>query len=197
MAACFSTAYLPPVSWFREALKYDSIQIEACESWQKQSYRNRAYVLGPQGPLMLNIPVDHRTTGGSINQVEISYVQDWQHRHWLAIRSAYGTAPFFESLAVELEPFYRQKTELLIDLNEQLIKLILTWLQADLHLEYTRSWQEIRNEDFREQIHPKRRTVEEQAYPQVFSDKLGFTPNLSVIDLIFNDGRAAYDYLVA
>ncbi len=73
MRACFSTAYLPNAAWFREALKHQSILIETQESWQKQSYRNRTYILGPNGPLMLNIPVDHNTTKGSIDQVEISY----------------------------------------------------------------------------------------------------------------------------
>jgi hypothetical protein len=195
MEACFSTAYLPPAVWFREALKYDRIAIEARESWQKQSYRNRAYILGPQGALMLNIPVNHETTGSSIDEVRISYDQDWQHRHWQAIRSAYGTAPFFESLAVELEPFYMEKTDLLLEFNHRLIELILNWLQADLLIENTREWSEFRHNDFREHFHPKRQAPEQLPYPQVFSDKIGFTPNLSVLDLIFNEGRAAFDYL--
>jgi hypothetical protein len=197
MDGCFSTAYLPPVSWFKEALQYDSILIEAHESWQKQSYRNRAYILGPQGPLMLNIPVDHETTGSSIDQVRISYREDWQHRHWQAIRSAYGSSPFFESLAVELEPFYQQRTELLLDLNSKLIRLILNWLQANISIEYTPEWSAVRDQDFREHFHPKRQASPQLPYPQVFSDSIGFTPNLSVIDLIFNEGRGAYDYLIA
>lgn len=196
MKACFSTAYLPNVAWFREALKHKSILIETQESWQKQSYRNRTYILGPNGPLMLNIPIDHNTTKGSIDQVEISYTGNWQHRHWQAILSAYGSAPFFESLALELEPFYKIKTERLLDFNNKILHLILSWLQSDLGLESTTEWQADRDLDLRGQFHPKNKTEPQLPYPQVFEEKQGFISNLSVIDLIFNEGRSAYDYLV-
>ena len=146
---------------------------------------------------MLNIPVDHNSTGGSIDEVRISYHQDWQHRHWQAIRSAYGSSPFFESLAVELEPFYQEKSEFLFDLNLRLLKLLLNWLQTDLRIVFTNSWQQDRELDFRESIHPKIEEPKGILYPQVFSEERGFVSNLSVLDLIFNEGRAAYDYLVA
>lgn len=196
MQACFSIAYLPPVHWLRAALKQDQILIEACESWQKQSYRNRTYIAGPQGKLMLNIPVDHSTTGGRIDEVSISYSENWQHRHWQAILSAYGTAPFFESLAVELESFYSRKAENLFDYNLQLLELIFNWLQVDPDFALTTDFRQEYPQDFRHSIHPKQSLPTYHPYPQVFDDKLGFIPGLSVLDLIFNEGPAAYDHLV-
>lgn len=196
MRACFTTAYLPTIAWFQEALKYPSILIEARESWQKQSYRNRSYILGPNGPMMLNIPVDHQSTSGTIDEVKISYTENWQHRHWQAILSAYGSAPFFESLSVELEVFYKNQTDYLLEYNNQLLKLILSWLQYEIDYDLTKDWHAEHTLDQRERFHPKRQAEIMAPYPQVFDEQLGFTPNLSVIDLIFNEGRWALDYLV-
>ena len=197
MTPCFSTSYLPCISWMKEALRSESIQIESKESWQKQSYRNRSYILSPQGKMMLNIPVDHSSTAGPIDEVRISYAENWQHRHWQSIISCYGTAPFFEPLISELEPFYSKNWEYLLDFNSELLHLIFNWLQVQPQMALTTEWHSDLEADFREKFHPKKPLENHKSYPQVFSSSLGFTPDLSVIDLIFNEGRAAYDYLVA
>ncbi len=197
MTGVFSTAYLPPISWMQAALRCDEILLEKHESWQKQSYRNRCYILGPAGPQFLNIPVVNNSNKKQIATVEISYTENWQHTHWQAIKSAYGTAPFFEVLAPELEPFFRQQTHRLWDWNLELIRLLLDWLQVDIPLRETTQWSADQPNDFRESFHPKMPLQGTfPAYPQVFDDQLPFASNLSVIDLLFNEGPAAYDYLI-
>ncbi len=196
MTGHFSTAYLPPIDWFRHALGCNTICLEQYESWQKQTYRNRCYILGPNGVQMLNIPILHNEHKGVIGTVEISYVENWQRTHWQAIKTAYGSAPFFEILGPELEEFYSRKITRLFDWNLQLIKLILNWLVVDKDITLAESWQPVVQNDFREAFHPKRKSESSfTAYPQVFTIEGGFAPNLSIIDLLFNEGPAAFDFL--
>lgn len=197
MSVLLSTAYLPPVEWFQHVLQHSSVGIEKFESWQKQSYRNRCYIMGANGKQMLNIPVDGNSKKMTIGNVKISYEQNWQHTHWQAIQSAYGASPFFEILGPELQEFYSKKEEYLFDWNAQMIQLMFDWLQVDIQLIPTNTWQAEAKNDFRETIHPKKpMTTECKRYPQVFDDSLGFIPNLSIIDLLFNEGPAAYDFLI-
>lgn len=196
MLGVFSTAYLPPINWFAGLLQYDAIAIERHESWQKQSYRNRCYILGPNGAQMLNIPVVHTGQKKSIEQVQMNSDENWRNSHWQAIKTAYGSSPFFEILGPELEEKYRNGESNLLGWNTDLIKLMLNWLQCDLELDYTAEWKVELSNDHRESFHPKRPLgINSPPYPQVFNQKLEFVPNLSILDLLFNEGPAAYGYL--
>jgi len=196
MSVCFSTAYLPPIAWFRALKAFEEVQLEAWESWQKQTYRNRCYILGPNGPQMLNIPILHNENKNRMGTVEISYAQNWRHTHWQAIQSAYGNAPFYEVLATSFEAVYREKPKRLFDLNLKLIELCLGWLRMETNIKSTSVWEPDYETDLREEFHPKKaRSGNFPRYPQVFDDQQDFTPNLSILDLLMNEGPAAYDYL--
>ncbi len=196
MRGHFSTAYLPPITWWAKSLQYSEVCLERHESWQKQSYRNRCYILGPNGRQMLNIPILHNENKSSMGTVEISYDENWQHTHWQAMKTAYGSAPFFEILGPELQELYSKKIPRLFDWNRELITLMLNWLQVDIEITTTESWKPILKNDHREDFHPKKKGNQEfKPYPQVFDDRREFEPNLSIVDLLFNEGPAAFDYL--
>ena len=199
MTGLFSTAYLGPISYYKDLLSCSKIRIEYHESWQKQSYRNRCYIDSPNGALMLNIPVEHPGGKQLINDVKISYQDNWPVKHWQAIQTSYNGAPFFEVLGPDLKDILDQKPVFLIDLNLKLQQMLFSWLRVDSKIAQTETWQANMNTgvDFRDSHHPKRDSGKAlNPYPQVFDHKHGFTSNLSVIDLLFNEGPASYDYLM-
>lgn len=198
MKGLFSTAYLPPVSYFRSLIHCDEVYVEARDHWQKQTYRNRCRIAGPNGLQSLNIPIVHNDSRSELYQVEISYAENWPQKHWQSIQTAYSSSPFFEILGPELKAVYEQRPQRLYDLNDQLLRMVLDWLQFPLSIQATGEWVRDPRElhDFREAFHPKKSLNEAvPVYPQVFDDKHGFIADLSIIDLLFNEGPAAFGYL--
>ncbi len=193
----FSLAYWGPIDYYSKLIKQEKVCFEQCESFPKQSYRNRCYIDSPNGKLMLNFPVDH-SSKDYIKDTRIKRNENWQQKHWQAFKSSYGGSPFFDALAPEIEAFYKKEWIYLLDLNIECHKLISKWLVLKIDFDLSKDWQlELDDEiDFRDAFHPKIPSpVESQNYPQVFSHKHGFIQNLSVLDLLFNEGPAAYDHL--
>ncbi|MBR1872969.1 MAG: WbqC family protein [Bacteroidales bacterium] len=210
-----SIAYFPPVSWFA-ALARDFalsacgahpsvVYLEACENYQKQSWRNRCRIYGASGPENLNVPVVHE--GGTfklpITQIRVDYTEPWVVRTERAIASAYESSAFFEYYRDDIFAILDSRPETLWDLDLTLIRYFLakTGISADLRptTEYLRPGAE----DLREAIHPKRPDTVlrdlglEKPYFQVFARKYGFIPNLSIMDLLFNEGPSSILYLKA
>lgn len=193
-----STAYLAPIEYYTKLLSHDRIRVEQYDHYIKQTYRNRCTIAAPDGPLALTVPIIKPATPKCImRDIRISDHGNWRHLHWNAIESAYNHTPFFEYYKDDFRPFYEQKYEFLIDYNEALCQLICS--QIDIQPNMTRTTSYLtdfkENEaDFREIIHPKKNfLLEDQTfypipYYQVFQEKLGFLPNLSIIDLLFNMG---------
>lgn len=240
MPKLLSTAYFPPVSYFAAmaqemgglvlrrpqadgnqerqaaapALTPAVIYIEACENFQKQSYRNRCYFYGADGIQSLQVPILHE--GGThkqpISEIRIDWSKPWLLQHKRAIISAYRTSAYFEYYQDELFAILDNQPEKLFDLNMALIRFFIekTGLAIDLRTteEYSRGGQILTSdgsiatcEDLRDTIHPKRDNsiIEDlglkKPYFQVFSQKHGFQSDLSIMDLLFNEGPESICYL--
>ena len=177
------SAYLPPISWFAHLLTGEPIFIEQYENFQKQTIRNRCTIDSPNGPLHLTIPIDKSnfTAGGKclMKDVRISTHSDWQHQHWYALETTYFNSPFFEYLQDDFRPFYEKKWDFLMDFNEALIAKCCELLDIHPSLQRTETYRGI----------APITDILSKPYYQVFQQKHGFLPNLSVIDLIFNMGN--------
>ena len=197
-----STAYLAPVQYFTKLLKYNNISIEAHENFIKQTYRNRCNIYGANGILSLSIPVKKDAHKIVIKDLLIDYSTNWRKLHWKSIESAYSSSPFFEYYADDFIPFYRKKYKYLLEFNHEIQEMIIGNLEIEVNINYTKEYQfanDLLIDDFREKIHPKKNISDKdfkiQKYNQVFIDKHGFIPNLSILDLLFNEGTNAINLL--
>lgn len=193
--------YLAPVSWFMTLTQHADreILIESFEHFPKQTYRNRTSIFGANGRLDLYIPVQKgKGIHTVMKDVRISHHADWQRLHWMSLQTAYRSSAYFEFYEDDLAPFYEKKHTFLLDYNWQLTALILKLLKLDIALKSSESYETnyAPDMDFRDRIHPKKPPVQVvQAYRQVFSDRFGFLPDLSIVDLLFNHGPQSIRYL--
>ncbi len=195
-----SIAYLPPIEYFA-FLVANNVTIDACERYQKQSYRNRATIINGNGIQNLIIPTVHDFHMGKVTDVRIDYTTPWQRTHWRTIESAYNSTPFFLYYKDAIMPFYYEKTDLLFDFNLNLTKTLVKLLKLNTTFYFTTDFEPYTTNDLRTIIHPKTKRSENyplsinNLYYQIFDNKFGFLPNLSIIDLLFNIGPEATGYL--
>ncbi|MFO0355613.1 MAG: WbqC family protein [Sphingobacteriaceae bacterium] len=205
MRSVLSSAYWPNIHYFYYILNSEVIFIDLYEHFEKQSFRNRTLILTANGELNLSIPVKKWETKATTKSIEISYAEDWQKQHWRAIQSAYKNSPYFDFLEDEIRSFYEQEYKYLHEYNADQLKWLLKAFRLKREIVYTSEYFENINGDIldlRQLIHPKKevtpaelKIVIDTPYYQTFSTKFGFTPNLSVLDLIFNEGIKSYKYL--
>jgi len=192
--------YLPPVDYFVQLNTYKpDILIEREEHFPKQTYRNRANIYSPDGMLALVVPVIKGSKNHTkVKDVKISYDFMWQRLHWQSLQACYRRSAYFEFYEDDFAPFYEKQITYLFDYNEELLNLLLKLAKIKTELNYTDEYQpEYPNlHDFRFSIHPKKESeIQQKPYFQVFEDRKGFMKNLSIIDLLFNQGPQTINYL--
>ncbi len=192
-----STAYLPPIEYFQKIVGAEIVSVEKHEYFVKQTYRNRCHISGANGVMALSIPLINEHEKTLITEKKISYKENWQHQHWRSIKSAYANSPYFIYYSDELILFYEKKYDFLFDYNTELLQAVLKLLKIKIELKFTEIFEKQVENDFRNSISPKENVAIKnfKTYTQVFSDKHGFKPNLSIIDLLFNVGPEAGEFL--
>jgi len=191
------TQYFPAITWCAALWPEKSVALDAAEHYQKGGLRNRCYLIGPNGIQRLSIPLEkgkHQQT--PIRDVRISNSEPWQRQHWRSIQAAYGNAPFYAHYESALRPFFEKKWPFLYDLNLEIIDFVLNktfrW-SGEIHPEtsYTPPGDWPKGLDGRNQV----LEIEAAPYAQVFEDRHGFVPNLSVLDLLFCTGKLGGEVL--
>ena len=197
MKLLLPSLYLAPLSYY-SILKDKEQVIEQYEFYEKQTYRNRSEIYGANGKLNLIVPISHGGVKKTMKEVKINYDNPWQKIHWKSIQSAYRTSSYFEFYEDDFAPFFEKKEVYLFDLNTKLHELILSLLQLEnkstLSSEYIANPENLN--DLRLRFSPKKKEgFSTDKYNQVFSNRHGFIPNLSIIDLLFNQGPASITLL--
>ncbi|HEX8563017.1 MAG TPA: WbqC family protein [Flavobacterium sp.] len=190
--------YFPSISQFAAMAQADTIMFEVEDHFQKQTNRNRMYIYSPNGIQLLNIPVKHsRDAHQKTKDIRLETAFDWQKQHFKSLEAAYRSSPFFEYFEDAIMPVFTKKHLFLMDLNMETISIVAKCL--GMRLEYqktTEYFYEVADvRDFRPLANGKKDTYTFDSYTQVFGEKFGFLNNLSVLDLLFNEGRFALDYL--
>ena len=203
-SAILSIAYFPPVQYLTKFLLYEDICIEKHENYSKQTYRNRCIIMSANGPLTLSIPIRKEISPKiPIAQARLDYDTPWNRLHWKAIETAYRCSPFYEFYIDDFAPFFIQKHKYLFEFNISILEIILK--QTGISRKFKISDKYLLHKedaiDYRNNIHPKpSKDKEDQlfrnyGYKQVFSEKYGFVPNLSILDLLFNEGPNSFSIL--
>ena len=198
-----STAYFAPIQYYSKFISYDTVYIEQFENFMKQTFRNRAVILGGNGPITLVVPVlKGRGPKILLKDMKIAYELDWQRNHWRSIFSAYNSSPYFEFYEDEIRPFFEMKFNYLLDFNNEINKVVLDCLEIEKTIHLTKDFEKVpdNTDNFREIISPKNKNNPDKqfvnkSYTQVFSERFGFIPNLSILDLLFNEGPNSYTIL--
>ena len=192
--------YFPSISHFVAMAQSEEITFEIEDNFQKQTNRNRTYIYSPNGIQLLNIPVKHsKLSHQKTKDIQIENDFDWQKQHFKSLEAAYRSSPFFEYFEDDIRPIFEKKHNFLLDLNFETLDFITKSMRLKLDykttVEYFHEVDSNKVTDFRFLANGKKDTSEFESYTQVFDDKYGFINNLSVLDLLFNEGKFALDYL--
>ncbi|HZW63576.1 MAG TPA: WbqC family protein [Flavobacteriaceae bacterium] len=191
--------YFPCLAQAALMLQAEKVYMEVCGNYEKQTYRNRTLIYGANGKQTLSIPVHYTQTKRQLyKDVRISYAEPWQADHKKAIEAAYKSSPFFEFYEYELLPLFERKDTFLLDFNTACFEKIEQCLDISVVLENSMTFEKTpsKTQDYRTLVNPKTLTSALVSYTQVFSSKYGFIDNLSILDLLFNEGPNSVNYLL-
>lgn len=193
-----STAYFPPLGYVSALLKARQAVIELHETYPKQTCRNHACIYGPNGIQTLSIPVNKPFGNHSkTKDIRIADALSWQRTHWRSIEAAYSNSPFFLYYQDYFRPFFEKKYEFLADINSEILETLLRLLRISTNITFSETYVAAPTalKDLRSILTAKHARAICPPYTQTFSEKHGFISNLSVLDLIFNLGPEAAEYL--
>ena len=193
-------AYFGSIAMWSAIVKSQNICFEACDNYQKQTYRNRMYIAHSNGRLGLNIPVKHNKTGHrqKTSEVQIENNFRWQRDHWRSLEAGYRSSPFFEYYEDELKPFFEVQHNNLFQHNLASMQMVAELLEVELGYSLTEKYEHhpLEVKDHRALVLSKNtREIEMPTYHQVHQSTHGFLPNLSILDLVFNLGPESLSYL--
>jgi hypothetical protein len=196
--ALFIPTYFSPISQYGMLQQSDAIVFEVADNFQKQTYRNRCYIYGANGKQLLNIPITHSKSAikQKTKDIKIEFGSNWQKQHFKSLKTAYNSSPYFEFYEDDLLPIFEKKYTYLLDLNLDSFEFINEALELDWSYTTTQEYQVTVPNDYRSLANVKRHpdyTVD--SYIQVFDDKHGFLPNLSILDLLFMEGPNSISFL--
>lgn len=194
----FIPTYFSPISQYSVLWNKEDILFEVEDNYQKQSYRNRCYICGPNGKQLLSIPVSfsNNTDRKKTKDAKIDYSESWQKQHIKSFEAAYNSSPFFELLRDEIEGVFSKKHTFLIDLNIDTFLFVKDILDLKISHQKTQEYDTESNQDYRVLANAKSTLdFKQEYYTQVFSDKFGFVKNLSILDLLFMEGANAISFL--
>ena len=190
--------YFPSISHFVAIAQSDLVTFEMDDNFQKQTNRNRMYIYSPNGIQLLNIPIKHsKEAHQKTKDVKLEAAFDWQKQHFKSLEAAYRTSPFFEYFEDDIAPIFQKKHTFLMDLNLETMSIVSKCLGLEFDYNETAEYfHEVTDKiDLRGLINGKKDTSVFEPYTQVFGEKHGYLNNLSILDLLFNEGRYALDYL--
>lgn len=190
--------YFPNIAHFAVMLQSDAFWFEVSGNYQKQSFRNRTEIYGANGKLALTVPVSYTQSNRQLfKDVKIANNNNWQQLHLKSLQSAYSMSPFFEFYIDDLMPIFEKRFDFILDLNLQCFELLNESLQLDLKPQFTEKFDQNPKEmrDFRPIVQRNYSLHELDSYVQVFTQKHGFISNLSILDLLFNEGPSTGLYL--
>ncbi|OAB81477.1 WbqC family protein [Cochleicola gelatinilyticus] len=192
-------AYFPCIVQMVAVVQSSNITFEVEDNYQKQTYRNRAYIAHTNGRLLLNAPIKHSKNGRhqKTSDVQFEKAFPWREEHWKSIQNAYRTSPFFEYYEDDLAPLFKQPESFLLKHNFTIFETICELIGFDpIYSKTTVFEKEPTYTDLRYLVNAKlKKTFQLQPYTQVFEAGHGFLPNLSILDLVFNEGPNTLNYL--
>ena len=203
MVSLLAATYFGPVQWYQKLNQSDRCLIERHDHFIKQTYRNRCVIATTNGLQALTVPIE-RFEGAhcAMLNIRISDHGSWRHLHWNALQSAYGESPFFEFYADDIRPFFERRWDFLVDFNMEITQKMCELLDIQPHITLTDAYvsaEDVGVTDYRDVIRPKNPLPDDRFQPrryyQVYEQKHGFQPNLSILDLLFNEGPEAVLYL--
>lgn len=193
--------YFPSIATFVGIANAKHVTYEFCDNYQKQTYRNRMYIYDANGKLALTVPVIYSQKNRQLyKDILIAEETNWQDLHWKSIQSAYSSSPFFEFYEDDLQPLFTKKYKYLLEFNFKCLEVIYDALQMPFDYEITTGFNKVIQDkrDYRILVDNRKETPQNfTPYIQVFNDKHGFIPNLSILDVLCNEGPNALIYLEA